>query len=352
MNYLFVVNGRFLTQKLTGVHRYAYEMCCALKEIGCPFIVIAPPNILSDYNCPFDIERCGKYSSHFWEQVELPLYLKKRYKGKLLINFMGLGSVFYGRTITTIHDLSYLENPLWFSKSYYLLYKFLTPISAKRSLKILTVSYFSKKEIVKNLKINPEKIEVIYNAVTTNVVASNDKSKLKEKYIISVSSFDPRKNFKRLIEAFNLLKSYEYKLCIIGKENRVFNSVDFDELDKKNILFTGYVTDEELAQYYHNAILSVYPSLYEGFGIPNLEAMANNCPVVTSDIPPHREVCGDAAVYFDPNDINDISEKISFVINNKKLQDEMILKGKLRFSEFSWKLSAEKLLHIINNTLS
>ena len=118
--------------------------------------------------------------------------------------------------------------------------------------------------------------------------------------------------------------------------------------NNKNIVFTGYVSDEELLRYYNEASLFVYPSLYEGFGIPNLEAMTNNCPVVASDIPPHKEVCGEAAIYFDPYNVSDIAEKITYVLANKELQARMQEKGKERVKLFSWDKSAEKLILAID----
>lgn len=352
-NYSFIVNGRFLSQKMTGVHRYAYEMCCALKRAGVNFLVVAPKNLVPDYDICFDLEMCGNFTSHFWEQIELPLYINKNHKNSLLISFTGLGSIFYKKTICTIHDISYLIHPKWFSKSYYFLYKWLTPISAKRALKIITVSEFSKNEIVTRLNIPADKIEVIYNAVTNKVIPNQESQIEKQNYILSVSSLEPRKNFKRLIQAFSLIDNEDYKLLIVGKKNRIFNRVDFAALEQnRSIVFTGYVTDEELAQYYSKASVFVSPSLYEGFGIPNLEAMTNACPVVASDIPPHREVCGDVAIYFNPYDVEDIAKAITKVMEDKELQNRMVLKGKEQVKLFSWDKSANLLLSLIDTVKS
>ena len=348
-NYSVVINGRFLTQKMTGVHRYAYEMCCALKRAGLSFLVVAPDKVLPDYDICFDLETCGKFSSHFWEQIELPLFLNKHYKNHLLVSFTGIGSIFYKKIICTIHDISFLVHPEWFSKSYYYLYKWLTPISAKKALKLITVSEFSKKELVEKLKIPKEKIIVIYNAVTAKLSSNTTKTNDRGNYILTVSSLDPRKNFKRLIQAYSLIENQDCKMYIIGKKDRVFRDIDFEGLENnKNIVFTGYVSDEELLRYYNEASLFVYPSLYEGFGIPNLEAMTNNCPVVASDIPPHKEVCGEAAIYFDPYNVSDIAEKITYVLANKELQARMQEKGKERVKLFSWDKSAEKLILAID----
>ncbi len=342
----FVINGRFLTQRMTGVHRHAYEMCRALKQEGANFVVVAPKNILPDYDLCFDVVTCGKFSSHLWEQVELPYYLNRNYKNCTLLNFTGLGSIFYKKTVCTVHDVSFLQHPEWFTKSYYYLYRILTPITVRKASKVLTVSEFSKKELIDVLRTPADKIEVIYNAATNNLVFEKDSINRNHKYILTVSSIEPRKNFKRLIKAFNLLDNKDYKLYIVGKKDKIFNEVGFEELND-NIVFTGYITDSELAQYYSEATAFVYASLYEGFGIPNLEAMTNGCPVLASDIPPHREVCGEAAVYFNPLDVEDMAKKISHVIENDNIRNILADKGRERATMFSWQLSARKLMKII-----
>jgi glycosyltransferase involved in cell wall biosynthesis len=349
MSETLIINGRFLTQKLTGVHRYAFEMCSALQNLGCDFIILAPNNILSDYKHTFNVLKIGKFSSHLWEQIELPIYINKHYKNSILINFTGLGSIFKRRSICTIHDLSYLENPAWFTKSYYYLYKFLTPIAAKKALKIITVSEFSKREIISKLNIHESKVVVISNAVSEKLINKKDEISDTSKYLLSVSSIDPRKNQIRLIEAFNLLPYKDLKLYIVGKKNKVFGKHSIIDETNPNIIFTGYLTDNELFDYYKNATAFIYPSLYEGFGIPNLEAMINKCPVITSEIPPHIEVCQEAALYFDPYNPKDIADKINIIIENKEIRKNLIKKGELRVSQFSWHKSAEKLLEVLNN---
>lgn len=343
----FIINGRFLTQKLTGVHRYAFEMCCALHELGMNFKVLAPEKVLPEYQCPFEIEKIGNLTSHLWEQIELPLYIRKHYKNAIVVNFTGLGSLLHPKSICTIHDLSFLENPSWFSKSYYYLYKILTPIIARKALKIITVSEFSKMEIVNKLKVNPQKITVISNAVSERLINTENQESKSEKFLLSVSSIDPRKNQIRLIEAFNLLTDENLKLYIIGKKNKVFGKHTIIEKDNPKIIFTGYLSDSELFYYYKNATAFIYPSLYEGFGIPNLEAMMNNCPVITSAIPPHLEVCKDAALYFDPENPSDIADKISIVIENESVRERLVAAGRKRVKLFSWEKSAQNLIKVL-----
>ncbi len=341
MDTMYIINGRFLCQKMTGVHRYAYEMCCALHQANFSFVVVAPQKIQPNYICPFSVVQTGRTSSHFWEQIELPLYIRKHYKKSILINFTGIGSLLHKDIVSTIHDLSFLENPKWFSKSYYLLYRFLTPIIARKAKKIITVSHFSKKEIIQKLKISENKISVIYNAVSDKMIQKTEHQK--EKIILSVSSIDPRKNFSRLIEAFKNLDNSTYKLIIVGAKNNIFGKNDF--LKKSpNVEFTGYINDNKLIELYNKASMFIYPSFYEGFGIPNLEAMSNGCPVITSDIPPHREICKNSALYFDPYSTKKLKETINQLITNEELIKEMVVKGYERANFFSWNKSAEKLI--------
>lgn len=349
MNKPFIINGRFLSQKMTGVHRYSYQMCCSLKQLGANFTIVAPRKILPQYDLDgFDIERCGRFNSHLWEQLELPLYLYRRHKGKKLVSLMGLGSILYNKTICTVHDLSYIENPAWFSKSYYFFYKIMTPITVHRALMVVTVSNFSRQELIDILKVPSEKIKVIYNAATIFPTSKTSISKSEKQYILAVSSLDPRKNLRRLIEAFALLPQKDYKLYIIGVGNRVFALPNLETVNRENIIFPGYVDDIQLGQYYSGATLFVAPSLYEGFGLPTLEAMTNSCPVVASDIAPHHEVCGDAAIYFDPENIYDMASKISDLLADRSKQLDMISKGIERVKNFSWNMSATQLLQIID----
>lgn len=343
------INGRFLTQRLTGVHRYAFEMCRALKRLGVDVIVVAPQNVLESYQCEFEIVKVGKTNGHFWEQVELPLYMNRNCKRELLISFSGLGPVFKKNHIATIHDLAFIVNPAWYSKAYYLYYKLMTPILARNAKSIVTVSYYSKKEISRIYPILKDKIHVIYNALSDKFKVNyiGEKSTPIDKYILSVSSMDPRKNFPRLVEAFMKLENIPYKLYIIGGKPKNFGEMIFSNYSEDRVKFLGYVSDDELVDYYKDASLFVYPSLFEGFGIPPLEAMSQGTPILLSDIEVLREVCGDVAFYCDPYDVDDIAKKIDFILSNNK----EVLEKKSRYldllSKYSWDESAQKLFEII-----
>ena len=247
--------------------------------------------------------------------------------------------------VITIHDLAFLENPSWYKKSYVLLYKFLTPISAKTSKHILTVSNFSKKEIINKIRVREDCISVIYNAA--NICEKEQTGildRIPSEYILAVSSIDPRKNFERLISVFS--QQSNYNLVVVGGGYHTFGEVDITT-NKKNIFFLGRVSDAELASLYKNATAFIYPSLYEGFGIPPIEAMSYGCPAVVSDINVLHEVCGDAVLYVNPYDTNDMAKTIETISTNAELRAELIEKGYKNIMNFNWHKSSNTLKHIL-----
>lgn len=350
MNKLIYINGRFLLQAPTGVQRYAYEMCKALCECGIDYTLICPKKgiINKAYDVSlFKIERYGIGHSHFWEQLVLPFFFLGK-KDYVLISFTGLGSIAVPNKIMTVHDLSFLVCRQWFSRAYYCFYKPMTWLAVKTSKHLITVSEFSKKEILRLYPFLAEdKIHVIYNAADKDKFKpANSFTEHGMPYCLSVSSLDPRKNFTRLLEAFKGIEGC--KLLIVGGANKVF--AQNHALHKsENIKFLGRVSDEELIHLYQGANAFIFPSLYEGFGLPVVEAMCVGCPVIASDIPVLREVCGEAAIYFNPKNTDDIRNKIlSFIDNQQNLKPIMTQKGKDNVLRFSWKSSAMKLVKLIN----
>ncbi len=340
-----LVNGRFLTQQPAGVHRYAFEICRALAEQGVDILVLAPNKPFYQKELPFPVERVGRTASHLWEQVELPLYVRRRYRGALLVNFAGLSPILYNNCVTTIHDLSFLENPQWFSRGYRWWYRMMTPLSARRARRIITVSEFSKREIVRFLGVAQEKILVAYNAVADDMAVG--KAPEHKDYVLAVSSIDPRKNLSRLLEAFREVNHPDVQLVVVGARNRVFADVDGLEANDKRITFVGYLDSEALAAYYANAKIFVYPSLYEGFGIPVLEAMHFGCPVLVSDIPPLHEVADEAALYCNPLDTHSIAAQLERLLGDEDLRSRLVEQGRERCCRFSWRESAAKIYNML-----
>lgn len=338
------INGRFLTTPISGINRFSFELCRELRRTMEIKIIIPKGSIHKDYDVTgFTIIEFGKLKSHLWEQISLPLFFinKKHY---LLLNFSGLGPIIIKNKISTIHDVSFLHNPTWFSKSYYLLYKLLTPLTIKTSRRIFTVSEFSKSEILKYYPFTlSENIDVIYNAVDSLKIYESSNSITKQN-LLTVGSLDPRKNLQSLLKAMELLTDNE-ELHIIGGANRVFAESINLSTQKNNVKFLGRVSESELKQEYSNAKLFILPSLYEGFGIPPLEALHAGCDIAISDIPVFREIFEDAAIYFNAEDPYDISKKISMFLHGDIKIEEKAKKRILK--KFSWESSAEKIINIL-----
>ena len=334
-----VINGRFLTQQITGVQRVAHELVRELdnlaKEKNIEVIILTPKNIIfENLYKNIKIKKVGFLKGHLWEQIELPFYVLKE-KG-ILLNLCNTAPII-NTGIVDIHDISFKVNPEFFSKKFSLAYKILIWILVRTSKKILTVSEFSKQEITKYYKVPEEKIEVIYNSWEHILRIEQDMSILKKfnlekkNFYLAVSSVAPNKNFKYIIE---LAKLYpEKSFVIVGKKNiKVFGELGIENL--KNLVWCGYVSDEELKALYMTCKGFIYPSFYEGFGLPPLEVMGCGCKNIyvskTSCLP---EIFGDSVVYLNPYKIEKIL-KNNLSLNNKVLDN------------YNWKISAKKLLKL------
>jgi glycosyltransferase involved in cell wall biosynthesis len=226
------------------------------------------------------------------------------------------------------------------------------PRIGRKAHAVLTVSEFSKQEIADTLNIAKDKIFVVHSNVpfhdkpSEEAVKSYVPDENAEKYILTVSSMDPRKNFVRLAEAFSKIDDKSLKLYIIGMQFKAFNTPDLQKLIGENIVLPGYIDDEALKKMYMNARFSIYPSLYEGFGLPPLESMTFGCPAIVADIPALREISGDAALYLNPYDVSDITEKINKMNQDSKLREELRIKGLKQIKNYSWDKSAKLVLDL------
>lgn len=347
---MFHVNARFLTQNITGVQRYAIEISKQLKiQLGNEVRFVSPKNIIHN-KIAEELEVCvvGKNRGHIWEQFDLPIYLTKN-KSPLLLNLANTAPICYGNNIVTLHDIAFERFSENFNWKFGIFYRLLIPRIAKKAIKIITVSEFSKQEICDFYKIPSQKIYVIYNAVS-NIFNQKVKN-YSEKYVLAVSSLNYQKNFHSLIRAFNMLDDNNIKLFLVGDINRNFADIGLlkDIQGNKNIVFKGRIDDDELISLYSNAVCFIYPSLYEGFGIPPLEAQACGCPVVCSNAASLPEVCGDSVIYFDPYSVKDMRDKILSVLNDEILQKELRTKGFNNIKRFSWKRSVEQVIEILRS---
>lgn len=348
------INGRFLSQKASGVQRFAREIIKALDQQlarepdnGQSWVLLAPNGTTSDLDLStIKFETTGSRAGHVWEQIDL---LRASSSG-VLINLCNSGPVLHGNSFTIIHDAMVFRTGGNFSRAYRLWHKTLGYMLAKRSA-IGTVSAFSRGELrkylgVKSAFIVPNSCEHLANVMPSpEIVGKLGLST--SPFFLFVGNLTPNKNLKLAIEAMTTLGETGVKLVIVGSlDSSVFGSAI--KADAPNVHFTGHLSDEEVVALYKNAVALVFPSLYEGFGIPPLEAMLHGCPVISSDIPPVKEVCGDAALYFASGEKAGMVENLRKLLDDETLRQNLIQKGHARAALFSWDRSATLLRDAIS----
>jgi glycosyltransferase involved in cell wall biosynthesis len=312
------------------------------------------------------LKTSNKFTWNFWT---LSQYLRKNrvdvYHTQYILPFFVPKST---KLVTHIHDISFNFYPQFIKWTDLFFLKTLIPWSIRRADKVIAVSEFTKKEIIKFYQTPEEKIEVVYNSIGENSCEEYSKDEIEkvkkkynlpEKFLLYVGTLQPRKNIPFLINGFALLrdKMPDYKLVLVGKKGAHNYDKEIDVAIEKNnlqgtVLFTGYVEGVDLPAIYQLADIFVLPSLYEGFGIPILEAMKNSVPVVASDIPVFREVAKEAAEYFDIQSLDKFTEVVYNISINSNLRDRLINSAKIRINVFSWEKSAQRILEIyqkINN---
>ncbi len=343
------LNGRFLTQPISGVQRYAWNMILALDrqvQNDFEFILLCPKGAREFPLKKISIKKCGFLNGHFWEQIELPFIAGI----DLLINLCNTGPLIKRNQIVAIHDAAVFSYPEAYSRTFVLWYKLSGYLLTLFSKRIITVSKFSQSEITKIFKIDKMKTNILSPGIGFDYISEDsiilDRLQLKDKkYFLCVSSLDIKKNFKGVIKAFNVLKSKgisNVSLVIAGSlNNSVFKQFDLPNFN--DIIFTGYLTDSELVTLYKNSIAFVYPSFYEGFGLPPLEAMSLGVPVIVSNVASLPEVCADKAIYCDPFDIDSIVSAMQIVLENGMLIDELKESGPKHAALFSYERSANEL---------
>jgi glycosyltransferase involved in cell wall biosynthesis len=291
------------------------------------------------------------------EQVHVPWVLRRERPDVYHAPHYVLPPAVRCRSVVTIHDCIHLMFPQYLpNRAAYAYARASMWAAARRSDRILTVSEASKRDILSLFNIKPEKIVVVYNAIDEHFSAApseehvariRERYQLDHKFVLYVGNIKPHKNLVRLIEAFSDLRRThdDLKLLIIGDEisklPALRRAVHRHKLHKY-VRFLGYLKDDTLTVLYRLASVFVFPSLYEGFGLPPLEAMASGTPVVTSNVSSLPEVTGDAAVLVDPYDVDSIGNGIRRILDDPQLAEELRIKGLKRAREFSWERSVEK----------
>lgn len=299
--------------------------------------------------------------------ISLPMELFGIIHADLVIfpNFIAWSSLFHKKRIAVVHDVAFLFFPQYIqAKNLAYLQKQLAK-SLRRSNKIIAVSEATKQDLIAHYHVPKDKLAVVHNAVDHAVFNSaarrhtddtRKKFDIPEKYFLFVGNIEPRKNLLGLLKAYSRsYASHHAALVIVGGGKWSWNNSDYQaELGKLTnlpIYRTGFIPDEDMAALYAGALAFVYPSFYEGFGIPCLEAMASGCPVICSNLSSFPEIVGDAAVQVDPNNIDAIASAIAQVASDAPLRKKLAALGEKQASKFSWEASAKQLSDVIQSVL-
>lgn len=273
--------------------------------------------------------------------------------------------VIRGKTIVTIHDIDFIKIPDYLEKGWVKYKGKYTQLSIKRANIIITISNYMKNELMESLGVPEEKIRVIYQGVSPEFTILKNKENLHEirkkygikiPYILFVGTFHKNKNLIRLVDAFHRLKMSSHlphQLVLAGGKGEL--TADLHQSIRKlkieeAVILPGYISEEDIYTVYNNSDLFVFPSLFEGFGIPVLEAMACGVPVVASNVCSLPEVVGDAGLLVDPMNVDSIAEGIYKVLSDKELRYDLIKKGLKRAKLFSWEKTAKETIEIYRKT--
>ncbi|MCD2346677.1 glycosyltransferase family 4 protein [Clostridium guangxiense] len=314
-------------------------------------------------NCKINIISRGHHN--FFENCYLPYNTIKNNIDIYHIpqNGIGLSEDLSCIKVVTIHDLIPYVMPETVGKGYLLKFLKSIPLVVEKCDAIITVSEYSKKDLLKFFPINPDKIYVTPLAANSNYKIMDkaycsgyllNNYGIKNKFILYIGGFSPRKNVKALIYAFSKIKkslTQPVSLVIVGSNKDDLNNLKLlcDKLRiSKEVIFTGYVKESELPIFYNTCEVFAYPSLYEGFGLPPLEAMSCGAPVITSNITSIPEVVKDSGILIDPFKSSEIENALWKVLNDESLRNDLKVRGIKNSATFSWKKTAEKTLDIYN----
>jgi glycosyltransferase involved in cell wall biosynthesis len=362
------INGKFKSARMTGVERYAENVLQHLVPMAIRrghkviFIGSADPGIPSFSEQSIVKSRIPKsvLGRHVWEQLVLPVFALM-HEADYLLNLTNTSPVLFANNVVTLHDVSWLEKPEWFSRSFRAFYSLITPLAVKRARSVITVSNYSREQIVRHLG-NPHKVAVVLEGVgpefrqssqadVLNVLRQFD---LRRGYILHVGTLQPRKNLSKLITAFKRICESSIDppyLVLAGGRSAHFADDSLEEEIKScaYIKQLGYVEDEQLPALYSGALFTVSASVYEGFGLTLLEAMACGCPVTASSIPPYREVADESVLFFDPFNVDSVYSALERLVTDARLREDLQRRGFERAKLFRWETHAKQLLSTIES---
>ncbi len=322
------------------------------------YLFVKPDVDVCEYEKKFYIVRFNSNSSFKRNFIELNKLCKK-YQIDVLHTQYFIPFILSCKVVCTIHDICFEHYKDIFTKREYIRQKILIPYAARKSKFIFTVSNHAKNDIIEHYKVEPEKVIVTYNAVNELFCKLDEKTlditELKKRfnisdgpYLLTVGNLQPRKNLPRLIEAFNGWKretNEDAQLVIVGKKAWMYSDIlSSVSTEPEDIILTDYVSNDDLVRLYNGARAFIYPSYFEGFGIPPLEAMACGTPIAVANTTSLPEVVGNAGIYFDPFNVGEIKQAINRLMKDDKLREELIKKGFKQKLVFKWENSAETII--------
>lgn len=341
----FAINGRFLTQPMTGVQRFAIQVTkvidalidsgefAALKG---RIAVLAPPAAREFPLRHIPVQRCGMGGGYFWEQAELPFHAR----GRFLLNFCSVGPVIKRDQLVVVHDATVRARPALFGPAFRAAYNFLIPRLCRRSACTATVSEFSRREIGKWYGVDVSAMRVCYVGADHVLKIVPDHSVIERlglsgrKFFLGVGSTN-NKNAEAVAAAMAKANLSDTLLVLTGSRVWKVNGPQA-ELDPKYVRQAGYVSDAELRSLFEHALALVSPSHYEGFGLPPVEGMLLGCPAIISDTPAMLEVCGDAALHCSADDIEALAALMRTIHDDPVRRAELIAAGRARAARYTW----------------
>lgn len=354
------INGRFLTAaRVTGVERVATELVTRMAGDG-RFDCL----LFADAEAAPSLAGCRtirtsmghhRLRRHAWEQFQLP-GLVRRHRVDLLFNPINTAPVAVRDQIVLIHDVAFLSPFASQSPAFRLYYSHLIAQLVRRSRGLVTVSEFSRRELIERLGARPEQVRVIRNAVSPHFKPTDCGEVLARygvpaRYLLFVGSLEPRKNLKTLLAAMRLLEDQQrldgHQLVLVGCRARHFEDDHLEEAlgrMRHMVQPLGFVADKDLPALYSGATAFVYPSLYEGFGLPPLEAMACGTPVVASSTTALPEVVGEAGLLVPPRDAEALAEAIARLLSDASLRSVLAARGRERAAAWTWEAAARQVL--------
>jgi glycosyltransferase involved in cell wall biosynthesis len=353
-----VINGRFARQSMTGVQRYALHTLLALDGLlgrdkalreSLRITLAAPAGTKTPALAHIGVRCEGRADGHLWEQLVLP----RLARGAYLVNFNYSGPLFKRDQLITVHDATVVAVPEAFGWRYRLVHRALVAWLKDRVHRVMTISEFSRRELQQRMGVRDA---LVGTEGWDHLKAADDDAAAQAvlakhglqsgRYLLAAGSLKPNKNFEVIDRALQLMPGFELTVAIAGARDR---SVFRHSEPGPNVRLLGYVDDAELAQLYRHAAWFVFPSLYEGFGLPAIEAMGNGCPVIAADAASIPEVCGGAALYFDPHDAPALAQLLQRAAHDAPLRSQMKQLGLERAALFAWDANARILLrHLLS----